>query len=303
MNAFIRTYDFDNFGDPYIFGIKLKNGAKFNFLNVYYEYYFYPKEYERILYFYSLASTKEEAENNMDFSSKILQYLCCAPIYEKDSYVNNKDIDKNVIYEKANISKDTLKRLEFVSNKVVKFNVERKLFSEVIDLNNSALSNLVNFRYEDTILYYFKVIEKLAKKNYTKFYEKNYTKKVKQNNKKILHDFIEEYFNKCFKVKVTDNMLNTVCDELYIKFKECAYSSIFLKISFFCNCKKISIDLKELNDLVKIRNKLAHGDSVDEEVLEKLAWRALWLSNDFIAAYFFNTDYYNINIETKPIDF
>lgn len=95
---------------------------------------------------------------------------------------------------------------------------------------------------------------------------------------------------------MTKNMLKTSTDEIYKKLRIEAYSSIFMKISFFCNCKKISIDLGKLNELVKTRNKLAHGDFVDVNVLNNALGLAFWLSNECISLYFFqkNTAKYTL---------
>lgn len=303
MNTFICRYDFDNFEDPHKFKLKLRNGARFQILNNYYEYSFLPKEYEQALFCYSLLDSKKEAEESIEFSNNVIQYLCCIPIYERDSYIFERELDTSVICKTSNISVKKEKIFKYVSDKILKFKVERKLFDEVINLNRVAFSNFAENRIEDSILYYFKIIEKLAKKNHTKFYEKNYTKKVKQNNKQRLRNFIEEYFDENFKINMTENMLNTAIDDIYIKLKSQAYSSIFLKISFFCNCKNIDISADKLNVLVKTRNKLAHGDIVDESMLESSISTAFWLSNEFIALYFFNKHYHEINIDTQIYDF
>lgn len=293
-------YDFDNFEYPYRFKIKFRNGSKFIFLNNYYEYFFYPSEKEQCLFSYCILKKQDEevAENNIKFSNNVLQYIFCIPISRRDLYIekrgNNLDIKK--IY---NISDEKQKKLDYISNKILKFKKEKDFFKEIMKLNSIALSNLVNFNIEDSILYYFKIIEKISKKNYIKFHERNYTKIVKKNNKVKLKNFIKDYFKENLKVSMTENMLNTAVDKIYIKLRNEAYNSIFMKISFFFNSKEIDFDSKNLSDLVKTRNKLAHGDFVDKTILSAVLGTAIYLSNECVAMYFFQKRYKEIHFDTN----
>jgi hypothetical protein len=299
IQAYTYKYDFDNFDEPFRFKIKLKNGSKFRFLNNYYEYYFYPKDNEQALRSYCLLDTKEEAKKSIEFSNNVLQYIIMAPILQKDVSIRKKEINRVILCDEANISTKNISILKYVSEKILKFKVEYDLFNEVINLNHVALSNLIMHRKEDSILYYFKIIEKLSKKNYVKFHERNYTKKVKQNNKNKLRSFLENYFNENLKVDMTEGILSTAIEEIYKKLRREAYSSIYLKISFFCNCKSIPVNLESLSELVKTRNKLAHGDTVENEVLDNALSTAFLLSREFISIYFFNKKYSEISIHAE----
>lgn len=300
LNLYTYRYDFDNFEYPYRFKIKFKNGSKFKFLNNYYKYCFNHKEGDQTLYCYCCLEMKDkkEAERRIRFSNNVLQYICITPLDDKSTYVYESDESDDTYLDNFNTETKNIAKLSDISEKIFKFKVDRGLFEEVMGLNGIALLGLVNDNMEDSVLYYFKIIEKLSKRNYVKYHEKNYTKKVKQINKNILRNFIEKYFNENLKVKMSENMLNTSTDEIYKKMRSEAYSAIFLKISFFCNFKKISVDLNKLNELVKTRNKLAHGDLVDIDALNSSLVTASSLSNEFIASYFFQKKYKEVNLNT-----
>lgn len=302
LNKYFYRYEFDNFEYLYRFKLRLKNGCKFKFLNNYYEYYFYPKENEQVLLCHCFSEIINKAESCIEFSNNVLQYICAAPMTDKDMGVAKDNSNKDIPFKNVNISIKKVQKLEYVSDKILKFKVERKLFEEVMELYSAALLNLVKNNIEDSILYYFKIIEKLSKKNYVKFHERNYTKQVKKRNKDVIYNFIKEYLHKNLNIDMTNNMLNTTTDEIYKKIRYEAYNSIFLKISFFCNCKNISVDLNELGNLVKTRNKLAHGDFIDEDSLGSSIKIAMFLSSEFVATYFFQKKYNEINIDTDTFD-
>ncbi|MET7040551.1 hypothetical protein WBZ18_00515 [Clostridium botulinum] len=307
LNEYVYVYDFDNFSDFYDYKLKFRNGTKFKFLDNYYEYYFSPKSEEgygeQTLYCYCWLKKENETEalNKIRFSNKVLEYLTCIPIHDEKDCIRNDIVDENYISNKfKNISHTkVIKKLEHVSAYISRFKVERDLFEDVIRLNEIAFKNLLNAEsyWEDSLFYSFKVIEKIAKKNYIKFHERKYTKKVKKDNKKQLRNFIAKYFKESFGITMTENMLNTSVDEIYKKMREEAYDSIFLKISFFCNIKKLSVDLDEVAKLVKVRNKLAHGDFVAQDKLGHLVGMAFNLSRQFISLYFFDKTYEDINIK------
>ncbi|WP_459625137.1 hypothetical protein [Clostridium tetani] len=307
LNEYIYIYNFDSFSDFYDYKLRFRNGTKFQFLDSYYEYYFSPKSDagygEQTLYCYCWLKEDDEIEalNKIRFSNRVLEYLTCIPIHDEKACIKNYIVDDNYISNKFKNTSYTkaIKKLEHISAHILRFKIERDLFEDVIRLNEIAFKNLLNSEnyWEDSLFYSFKVIEKLAKKNYIKFHEKRYTKKVKRDNKKQLRKFIVEYFKESFRITMTENMLNTSVDEIYKKMREEAYDSIFLKISFFCNIKKLSVDLDEIAELVKVRNKLAHGDFVSQDKLENLIGMAFCLSREFISLYFFNKTYEDINIK------
>lgn len=298
MSTFINKYEFDNF-DEYRFKVTLKNGAKFKFLDVYFEYYFLPKDDSQLLLSCYYPTTDENiATEKLTLANKVLGYIFTIPISLDYIHTASNKFEENIPEAPINIAKNKLDILNFVSNKVSKFNNEKLLFSEVINLHDIALMNLINDRNEDAILYYFKIIEKLAKKNFIKFHERNYTNAVKKNNKNKLKTFLKDFLKSNLKITMTEDMLNTATDEIYKKIRYESYNSIFLKISFFCQCKNISIPEKDLRILVKTRNKLAHGDIVKDATIHKALQIAVNLSQNFISTYFFRTTYNNISIYT-----
>lgn len=304
MYIFTSKYYFDNYEYPYIFKATFKNGAKFKFLNVYYEYYYSPKENEQSLVCSYLTDIDDTiiAKKNITIANNVLQYLLNIPIINEYTYRCEVSSYETITHTFKNLSKEKKEKINFISNKVSKFNKEKILFNEVLTLNDIAFKNHIADRYEDAILYYFKILEKLAKKNYIKYHERNYTNAVKNNNKKCLHKFLETFLKENLKITMTSDMLKTTVDEVYNKIRYESYNSIFLKISFFCECKNIQFDSKKLHLLVKNRNKLAHGDSIDESTIMTSLATAQYLAQNFISIYFFRKSYEDISIFTDIFD-
>lgn len=304
MYTFTSTYYFDNYEYPYIFKAKFKNGAKFKFLDVYYEYYYSPKENEQSLVcsYSTDIDDKIIAEKNINIANNVLQYLLNIPIINEYTYRYEVSSYESITHPFKNLSKEKKEKINFISNKASKFNKEKLLFNEVLTLNDIAFKNHIAGRYEDAILYYFKILEKLSKKNYIKYHEKNYTKAVKNNNKKSLHNFLETFLKENLKITMPSDMLKTTVDEVYNKIRRESYNSIFLKISFFCECKNIQFDSKKLHLLVKNRNKLAHGDTIDESTIITSLTVAESLAQDFISTYFFRKSYKDISLFTDIFD-
>ncbi|WP_032118876.1 hypothetical protein [Clostridium celatum] len=301
MYKYITKYNFDNFEPPFRFKVPFKNGAKFKLLNVYYEYYFSPSEYEQTLVcsYYSDNDDLETAKNNINNSTTILQYLLSIPL-------ESNNIDKTFVLpwleeitDFKNISNQKEDTLKFISYKVTKFNNSTTFFYEVLKLYNIGFKNNVFDRNEDAVLYYFKVIERISKHYYTRFNDKYYTNQVKRNNKREVHIFLERFLKENLKVAMTSDMLNTMVDGIYSNIRNEAYNSTFLKISFFCEHNNIKVNYNKLHQLVKTRNKLAHGDEVAKETLLQSLKLAFKLAQSFISINCFNKNFSDISLQTK----
>lgn len=100
------------------------------------------------------------------------------------------------------------------------------------------------------------------------------------------------------KVILTDDLINRKVDLLYKILKMEFYGSILGKISLFIQCHKIDIDINNVSKLVKIRNKLAHGDTIVQNLLlEYLGW-CEYLANEMIAYHFFKTNYQKLRLKS-----
>lgn len=297
-NMYFSNYYFDNMMGPYDVKMKLKNGSKFLFLNNYYKYNFIHANGEQSLMCYcSYANDRSEALKSISYSNEILSYISGVPICV-DWLQTDNNLFEFSISDWNNISNKNKHNLNYISKKVSRFNAELNLFKAIMKLNYIALENMLNNNNEDSMLYYFKIIEKLAKKNYEKFQQRHYTKAKKNSNKANLKIFIKKFLKEELNITMTENMLNTSNDFIYKNLLKEAYNSIFLKISFFCNTKGIEANIDDLDRMVKLRNCLAHGDDEKDEVILNSLDTAFILSNEFIAAYFFDKRYKDICIDT-----
>lgn len=283
---------------PYDVKMKLKNGAKFLFLNNYYKYnYVHANGEQSLMCCCPQANDRLEAFKAISYSNKILSYISGVPIFV-DRLQNDNNLLGFSISDGNNISNKNKDNLNYISKKVSRFNKELDLFKAIMKLNYSALENMLNGNNEDSMLCYFKIIEKLAKKNYEKFQQRHYTKAKKNSNKSNLKIFIKNFLEKELNITMTENMLNTTNDFIYKNLLKEAYNSIFLKISFFCNTKGIEVSINDLDRMVKLRNCLAHGDDEEDGVILHSLETAFILSNEFIAEYFFDKSYKDICIDT-----
>lgn len=304
MYIYTSRYNFDNYDDPYIFKPILKSDARFKCLNVYYRYHLHNENLntEQIfdIWYCSDSEDNDMVKKEIDLANNVIQFLFTIPITIE--YMNKKEIPNKIEGVFRSISVKKIRTLTFISNKITRFNKEKPFFEEIMKLYDIAFKNQINDRYEDAILYYFKVIEKIAKRHYIKFHERNYTKQVKRRNKNDLNIFLKKFLKENLNVSMTSKMLNTVVDEVYLKIRNESYNSIFLKISFFCNCKKVKSDNELIHALVKTRNKLAHGDRVTDNYILASLGTAQHLANEFISLFFFNVKYSKIQIKTRVIN-
>ncbi len=90
-------------------------------------------------------------------------------------------------------------------------------------------------------------------------------------------------------------MLNTKVDLIYINIKNEFYGSIYNKISLFITKKNLDLDLNNLSDLVKIRNKIAHGDTVSIQKINTSISYCELLALEMISSNFFNKSYSKIS--------
>ena len=113
-------------------------------------------------------------------------------------------------------------------------------------------------------MYFFKVIERIAKQYYVVYIQRHHTKAITSKNKNELKIMLKNYILNNLYVELTDDILNRKVDLFYKEIKMEFYGSIFNKISLFVTKEEINISVDTISKLVKLRNKIAHGDIVDE---------------------------------------
>ena len=74
------------------------------------------------------------------------------------------------------------------------------------------------------------------------------------------------------------------------------YGSIFNKISLFVTKEGVNFSVDTISRLVKIRNKIAHGDTVDEQKLTNCLGECEYLAMQMFSKQFFRRRYEDLHI-------
>lgn len=297
--SYWHDYNYDDYDDIYDISLKLRHGTCFQFMECICTYYgMREKEIYIFLPYYDGLEYKE-AQKKIEFVAKILTLIFAVPIWERDLTIH----EANSIPTVNNLlSKANLKKLAFVEKRIQRFNTDRPFFEECINLLMVANHNYYIRNDEDTLLYYFKIIEKIAKENYSRYMERCFTKARVKRDKQELSRMLNKYTEENLDMGLTNNMLNTYVDYFYKEMKEKFYGNIYGKISLMIKHRNIEISTDVVNHIVKCRNKLAHGDSVDEsELLTNIAYAEI-LAEEFISMKFFYKKYQDMHIEAKRYD-
>ena len=240
-----------------------------------------------------------EAKKKITFVAKILTLIFAVPIWDKDLTIRTTNSIPGV---NTLLSEGNQKKLSFVENRIQRFNTDMPFFEECINLLVVANHHLYMRNDEDALLYYFKIIEKIAKENYSRYMERYFTKARVKRDKQELRRILNRYTETNLDIGLTDNMLNTYVDYFYKEMKEKFYGNIYGKISLMIKNRNVGISTDTVNNIVKYRNKLAHGDSVNEsELVTNMAYAEV-LAEEFIAKKFFYKEYQDIHIEAKRYD-
>lgn len=287
-------YDYDNYDEIFEVTPALRHGACFSIFDC--NVCFYQLQEPEIIFWINGSNfSKEEAKKTFSMVSKILTYMFALPI---NIETNNIYETKKEIYPNNLLAKNYLNNLTFIENKVKKFKDTQDFFCEMLGLLSVAFNNLYNNRDEDAFLYFFKVVERIAKYNYLIYVQRHHKKSATQDNKKQLKKIIKDYTLDYLKVELTEDMLDRKIDLLYRDLKLEFYGSVFSKISLFITTNNFSFEKNEIAQLVKIRNKIAHGDIIDENLLNQCLGNCEYLSMQMFSLYFFKKKYEDIHIRS-----
>ncbi len=139
-----------------------------------------------LVYLSDPSYSEEAAEKKIIFVFKILTFVFALPLYDNESYLYNNNL---TIATNSLTSKEFNKNMHFLESKIIKFDKNYDFFNEILDLLNIAYINLFNDRQEDALIYFFKIIERIAKEHYLiymdRYHNKTYTKKNKLELKKL----------------------------------------------------------------------------------------------------------------------
>lgn len=293
MNYIVR-YDCGNIdGSYFVFRPSIRNGAAFLMFDCTIK--FYQGDYGEFVFLVDEKYSAADAKNIIDKVCKILSYVFGVPLYQK--YITP-DKTERVVECNCLLGKQKLKKLAFLESNISKFNKIEPFFYDTLDLLNVAIDNLYKGRDEDAFVYFFKVIERIAKKYYILYFQRHYTRALTKNNKRELKDFIEQYALNNLHIKLTEDILNNKVDLFYKDLKMDLYGSTYGKISLFITKNEINYDMKLVSKLVHLRNKIAHGDSIEDKALNNHLFNCKELAEEMFSKHFFRTSYEDLCFES-----
>lgn len=291
---YVMYYEFDNFDDMYECIPVVRNGAAFSVFDCIVK--FYTMNDKQVVFWVNGSNhTKIEAEEIFEKTTKVLSYLFSLPFCCED----NRRFEVDWCLEiNSMLSKRSMNAIRVIEDKVNKFVKTETFFTENLDLLIVAIDNLFKYRKEDAFVYFFKVIERIAKQYYVVYMQRHHTKAVTSKNKNELKDMLRNYGLNSLGVELTEDILNRKVDLLYKEIKLEFYGSMFGKISLFVTKEDINISVNTISKLVKLRNKIAHGDSVDELKLTKYLGECEHLAMQMFSRQFFKKKYEDIHIKS-----
>ncbi len=291
---YIMRYDYDNFDDVFVNIAAVRHGASFKFMGCVIQFYQFD---DRSIIFWMDGNglSKEEASKKMRNVAKILSFMFALNFYSEDNMILERELKLEPNKLLANKSVENLK---YVEEKINRFNINNQFFYDILDLLNIAYDNLYRGRDEDAFLYFFKVIERIAKKHYLVYMERHHTTGSTRNNKRELRKLLKNYTEKLLQVRLTEDMMDRKVDMIYKSIKFEFYGSVFNKISLFIKKNKIRIDIKDVSNLVKARNKIAHGGTIEPDDLSMFLIDCEYLANEMFAYQFFGKDYLDLKISS-----
>lgn len=284
------------YSDIWTFGIKLKSSTKFEFLNTYIEFSRGNTGHkDEMLYitFLSENEDKKDAERNIKSTLRILSYLLKFPL-EYEQYIKRIEIKDIPNFEKT-IDYSKLKNIEYINKEISKFKKIKPLFTHNIKLLNTAQK--YNYMYgfsEEAFSNYFKIIENIA----TYKYEVDIKKHKLSIKSPYMNEFLKNVIEDTLDIKYSDDKIKDITKKLESIIINLATDGVFYKISAFCKLYNINIDPNVLHKAIKVRNKIAHGNYVEENDIDEVYMVIANLSYEFIAYNFFNKRYSEISIDS-----
>lgn len=163
---YVMYYDYDNFDSVYECIPAVRHGVAFSILDC--VVHFQKLNDERITFWIDGSKhSKEEAQEIFENVSKVLSYLFAMPFYSKENM--RLEVDWS-IHANNLLSKKTLFTIEMVEKNIQKFDKTSVFFEETLDLLTIAIDNLFKYRNEDAFVYFFKVVERIAKQYYIVYF-------------------------------------------------------------------------------------------------------------------------------------
>lgn len=296
---YIQNFYFDEISDDLFITPKIKSNSSFKILNC--NILFSKNKEESVFTFCIDANSysQNEAIEMLGKVSNILTYLLHIPI---DSKKYGPNLDNYSITPNNSIATKYINSIKTIETTIHKLNKKKSLFFEILNLLYIGIHNLYKLQNEeDAFIYFFKIIEQISKNYYYTYDSRHLTKTVTKTNKNELKKLINRYCLDFFNTKLSDNILNTKTDLYYKYLKLETYGSIFGKISLFITKNKLIFDINQISTIIRIRNKIAHGDTINRTILENHLNVCEKLCFEMISVFFFKKPYKSMNIDCNVV--
>ncbi|TWS95352.1 hypothetical protein [Streptococcus sp. sy018] len=298
--------DFDYFeiDDPWGTAIKLPNGAVFSFWNCKIKYV------NSNLSHYLLINS--EQQQNIEEAIILLSFFTTIPLVaiKKDFYLTNEDYSET---QKENVATKTwCDKLEIITLKLkAKRNIKhRDTILSLMQMCSFGVLHEYREHEDEQFFMYFKSVEKLAK---LQIDNNRILQDTSGNRKEEFKKFLEEMFNSDFsKTRFDDSTLEEISGSLngvlekYLKSKN--HRRIVLALSSLVeSCENVEIkkrlrkiDSSRIQQLVKIRNGIAHGNIVSININD--LGEIEFLARQMISIYYFGENFERYSLSSKKFN-
>lgn len=222
----------------------------------------------------------DKAKSKIQKAVDLLVYITNVP-YEMSYIKEDNEILQMPI--DTNYSRKKIERLNTINSQYGQIQGKRELLENTLRL--FALAKKHDFMLEDAeeaYFAYFRIVEKIAKDEFS--IECGTINRGNEDIKNMIQKIIAE----SYKIKLSENKINDLSGNFTKSLFADVFSNIYAKIAWFCARKNIDYNAEELSAAVKIRNALAHGDSVSITTFSKEYKLISELAERFIYQKFFN---------------
>lgn len=185
----------------------------------------------------------------------------------------------------VNKSPQKIAKLKIYNKSFNKVNKKRPLLDNMLHLYSSAIKFHYLFDIKncgDAFFIFFKILENISIDDFSI----NYKSKNKRNLISI--NSINKILYKHYKIKIPAIKATELSSFLSNQLFEKVSNEIFYKILLFFSHYKIDVDTVLISQIVTIRNKIAHGDSIQFEDYQKEYSYLQKLCNKAISLKFFS---------------
>lgn len=281
--------------DDYEFGISLQDRTEFLFCNCYYKLFRGNNGHEDerlVISYYSNKDDSKEAWKAIKESINCLQYIFLIPLNDISGLDVSRCSSLPVIGENRSIRK--VQQLMSISTQIGKFKSTKIEFDGIMQLfSKGYVFSLTDAFSEDAYLNFFKIIENIAKK----YFSINGNKVKIESTVPDLKNCLTKILNDDCRIKYSDNKLADLTGIIKKKILEDISSDLFPKVSYFCNMNNIKINENQLAKVIKLRNKIAHGEVIDMNKYCNEYVCAFEVCKEMISKHYFNKSYMEINID------